>query len=98
MGEEEHVIARIWHGRVPSSKARAYRGFLIKWAVPDYGSAEGNPGVLIVERKEGGATHFLVISFWEDMETMRRFADDDVEDAKYYEGGQGVLAGVRAQG
>lgn len=85
MDNSTHIIARIRHGRVPRSKAEAYRRFLIKRAVPDYESTEGNLGVYILERREGNVTHFLVISFWESMDAIKRFAGDDVEAAKYYE-------------
>jgi len=79
------MIARIWHGRVPTSKARAYREFLNRRAIPDYQSVEGNLAVYILERQEGEVTHFITLTFWEGMEPIRGFAGDDVEAAKYYE-------------
>ena len=82
---KKYIIARIWHGRVPCSKAQAYREFLVKRAVPDYESIEGNPSVYILERREGDITRFLVISFWEDIEAIKKFAGEDMEAAKYYE-------------
>ena len=75
---------RIWHGRVPTSKADAYRAFLNDRAIPDYKSVEGNRGVYILERREGAVTHFLTLTFWESWEAIRRFAGEDVEAAKYY--------------
>ncbi len=75
---------RIWHGRVPTSKANAYRAFLNDRAIPDYKSVEGNRGVYILERREGAVTHFLTLTFWESWEAVRRFAGEDVEAAKYY--------------
>lgn len=78
------MIVRIWHGRVPTSKANAYRAFLNDRAIPDYKSVEGNRGVYILERREGAVTHFLTLTFWESWEAVRRFAGEDVEAAKYY--------------
>ncbi len=78
------MIVRIWHGRVPTSKADAYRAFLNDRAIPDYKSVEGNRGVYILERREGAVTHFLTLTFWESWEAVRRFAGEDVEAAKYY--------------
>ena len=83
MGNE--VIARIWHGEVPRDKANAYEDFLIKRAVPDYESVEGNLGVEILTRYEDNVAHFLVISYWKDLESIKRFAGEDYERAKYYE-------------
>lgn len=78
-------IARIWHGRVPAGKAAEYRRFLVERAIPDYESVEGCLGVQILERREGGVAHFLVVSYWEDMEAVKRFAGPQPEKAKYYE-------------
>ncbi|MGB7441633.1 MAG: hypothetical protein WA919_11230, partial [Coleofasciculaceae cyanobacterium] len=78
------MISRIWHGRVPTSKAKAYREFLNTRAIPDYQSVEGNVGVYILEHPEGEVTHFITLSFWESMEVLQGFAGQDVEVAKYY--------------
>ena len=78
------MIVRMWHGRVPTDKAEAYRRFLNETAIPDYSSVDGNLGVYILERREGDVTHFITLTFWEDMEAIKRFAGDDPEVAKYY--------------
>jgi len=46
---------------------------------------EGNLGVYILERREGEVTHFIILTFWESLEAIRRFAGDDPERAKYYD-------------
>ena len=53
------MIVRMWHGRVPTEKAEAYRAFLIERAIPDYQSVEGNLSVKILQRREDDATHFM---------------------------------------
>jgi heme-degrading monooxygenase HmoA len=78
------MIVRMWHGRVPTSKAQAYRAFTNKTAIPDYQSVAGNISVHILERQEGDVTHFITLTFWEDMESIKAFAGEDVEKAKYY--------------
>ncbi len=78
------MIVRLWHGRVPTSKALAYRKFLNERAIPDYRSVGGNISVHILERREGDITHFITMTFWENMEAIRGFAGDEVEVAKYY--------------
>ena len=74
----------MWHGRVPSSKAQAYREFLKARAIPDYQSVEGNISVHILERSEGTITHFITLTFWKDLDAVKAFAGEDVEAAKYY--------------
>jgi heme-degrading monooxygenase HmoA len=77
------MIVRIWHGRVPTLKAKAYRDFLIRTAIPGYRKVEGNLSAEILERKEEDVTHFLTISRWKDLDVIKGFAGDDIEIAKY---------------
>jgi heme-degrading monooxygenase HmoA len=78
------MISRMWHGRVPTAKAEAYRKFLNTRAIPDYQAVKGNISVYILEQPEGDITHFITLSFWESMDAIRGFAGHDVEVAKYY--------------
>ena len=78
------MVVRMWHGRVPISKAQAYREFQNKRAIPDYQSVAGNISVHILERQEGEVAHFVTLTFWENMDAIKGFAGDDVELAKYY--------------
>ena len=78
------MIARLWHGRVPSDKAARYRAFLSTRAVPDYQSVPGNRAVHILERTDGEITHFVTLTFWESVSAIRAFAGDDISVAKYY--------------
>jgi hypothetical protein len=85
------MIVRMWHGRVPASKAGAYREFLNTRAIPDYRSVDGNISVHILERSEGVITHFITLTFWKDIESIKAFAGEDVEVAKYYPEDQDFL-------
>ena len=78
------MIVRMWHGRVSTSKAEAYRTFLNGRAIPDYQSVEGNISVTILERKEGDVTHFITMTFWQSLDVIKGFAGEDAELAKYY--------------
>ena len=72
------MIVRMWHGRVKTEKAAAYRAFLNERAIPDYRSVAGNISVHILERQEGEITHFITMTFWESMEAIRGFAGEEV--------------------
>ena len=78
------MIVRMWHGRVQTSKAQDYREFVNSRAIPDYQSVDGNLSVHILERQEGEVTHFVTLTFWRDMESIKGFAGEDIEAAKYY--------------
>jgi heme-degrading monooxygenase HmoA len=85
------MIARLWHGRVPTSKAKAYREFVTARAIPDYQSVAGNLSVHILERAEGEVTHFITLTFWKDLESIKGFAGEEAEVAKYYPEDQDFL-------
>jgi heme-degrading monooxygenase HmoA len=85
------MIVRMWHGRVPSAKAQRYREFLNERAIPDYRSVAGNISVHILEREDGEVTHFVTLTFWQDMASIRAFAGEAVETAKYYPEDKGFL-------
>ena len=78
------MIVRTWHGQVPSTKALRYREFLNTRAIRDYRSNAGNISVHILERKDGEITHFSTLTFWESIESIRAFAGEIIETAKYY--------------
>ena len=78
------MIVRMWHGGMPTEKAKAHREFLNARAIPDYRSIPGNLSVYILERPEGDVTHFITMTFWESLDAIKTFAGEDAERAKYY--------------
>ena len=85
------MIVRMWHGRVATTKARAYREFLTRRAIPDYRSVQGNISVSILERQEDDVVHFITMTTWSSLEAIKGFAGDHVDVAKYYPEDQGFL-------
>ena len=81
---EGKMIARIWHGIVPTSKAGDHLEKMYTIALPEYEATEGNRGAWCLQRAEGSLTHFLMISHWEDSDSIKRFAGEDYFKAKYY--------------
>ena len=78
------IITRIWHGQTKAEHADEYLQFLIGTGVPDYKSVEGNLGVEIWRRIEGEVSHFWTVTKWDCYESIKKFAGDDFEKAKYY--------------
>jgi hypothetical protein len=79
------VIARRWHGRVPNALAERYLALMRDVALPDYRGTRGNRGAWCLSRAEGDVTHVEMLTFWDDLDAVRRFAGEDVEAAKYYD-------------
>ena len=78
------MIARIWHGRVPADKTDTYHAYLLKTGVADYRATPGNRGVYVMRRVEEQVAHFELLTFWDSVETIKAFAGDDYERARYY--------------
>ncbi|WKZ37393.1 MAG: antibiotic biosynthesis monooxygenase [Anaerolineales bacterium] len=78
------MIARIWHGITPPAKADEYIEYLNETGVRDYRAVEGNLGVHVLRRIEGGQAHFLTLTFWDSLEAIKKFAGEEYEKARYY--------------
>lgn len=74
----------MWHGRVPASKANEYAEFMKERAAPDYGSVDGLQKTLFLRKDEIDVTHFLLVTYWDSMESVKQFAGNPPEKAKYY--------------
>ena len=78
------MIARTWHGVTTKSVADQYHEYLMRTGVPDLQATQGNQGVFVLRRLEGEQAHFLLISLWDDMQAIQRFAGKESERAVYY--------------
>lgn len=78
------VIARFWHGRTRAVHADEYLRFVEETGVADYKSVPGNLSVEIWRRVEGDVCHFWTVTKWDGYDSIRKFAGDDFEKAKYY--------------
>jgi heme-degrading monooxygenase HmoA len=78
------MIARIWHGMVPVSKADEYLDLMRTIALPEYLATRGNREAWCLYRTETDVTHFEMLTFWDDIDAIKRFAGDDFSMAKYY--------------
>ncbi len=78
------MIVRLWHGRTSLSKADEYAEFMKERAAPDYASIDGLKKLYFLRRIESEAAHFLLVTLWDSMESVKRFAGEHPEKAKYY--------------
>lgn len=77
-------ITRIWHGRTRTEHTDEYLQVLIDIGVADYKSVAGNLSVEIWREIEGDICHFWTVTKWDSIESIKRFAGEDYEKAKYY--------------
>jgi len=89
------MIMRQWRGRVPREKSEDYLSYLQATGLEEYRSTAGNLGAFVTTRPIGKAVEFLLVTFWESEEALRRFAGDDFGKAVFYpEDGKFLLSGA----
>lgn len=79
------MIARRWHGRVPPTKAAEYLRLMEEVGLADYRSTPGNIGAWCLHRSDGDVVHVEMFTLWDDEDSIRRFAGDELLKAKYYD-------------
>jgi heme-degrading monooxygenase HmoA len=74
----------MWRGATKAEDAEAYAEYLDRTGVSEYRSTEGNRGVLVLRAIEDDRAEFTLVSLWESMDAVRRFAGDDPSRAVFY--------------
>lgn len=77
----KRMVARIWHGRTLTAKADEYEKYLEASGVAKILKTQGNHGVEVLRKTDGPQTDFLVISYWESIEAIKKFAGADYQKA-----------------
>jgi len=78
------MIARIWHGVTRAAQADEYLDYLRATGLADYRATPGNRDVRVLRRIEGERAHFVLLTLWDSVEAIARFAGPDIEVARYY--------------
>lgn len=78
------MIARQWRGATRTADRVPYLQFLESTGLREYRETPGNRGALVLTREVAGDTEFLLLSFWESMEAVGRFAGPNPERAVFY--------------
>ena len=78
------MIARIWQGRTRPGMGEAYMSYLEQTGLKEYKATQGCQDVLVLTREIGGVTEYVLVTLWDSMEAVRRFAGPDPERAVYY--------------
>ncbi len=78
------IITQIWHGLTRASDAEAYLRYLTETGIKDYRKVPGNLSVQVLRRIEGDQCHFWTVTRWDSYESIKKFAGEDYEKARYY--------------
>ncbi len=78
------MIARIWQGRTRPGMGKSYYEYLAQTGLKEYRETEGFKGVLVLRREIGDQDEYVLVTLWDDMQAVGRFAGPDPERAVYY--------------
>ena len=78
------AIMRLWHGEVAIENADEYEKFMIEKAAPDYASVDGLLKLYFQRRNENEMAHFLLVTIWDSLDSIEKFAGAEPNLAKYY--------------
>jgi heme-degrading monooxygenase HmoA len=71
------MIARIWSGRTAAGNAGAYVAHLRDQTFPQLSSIPGHRGGYVLRRSRGDIVEFTVLTLWESLDAIQRFAGED---------------------
>ena len=78
------MIARIWQARTRPGMGKTYYGYLEQTGLKEYKNSEGFRDALVLTREIGEETEYILITLWDNMESVKNFAGPDPERAVYY--------------
>jgi heme-degrading monooxygenase HmoA len=85
------MIARVWHGSTRPADADRYVAHLRQNVVPELRGIEGFRGVQLLRRARGDRVDFIVMTMWESVEAIAKFAGADPEVAVVAPEAQAIL-------
>ncbi|WP_205520354.1 hypothetical protein [Pyxidicoccus caerfyrddinensis] len=78
------MLARTWRGVTTATDADAYQAYLEQTGLKNYRGTPGNLGAYCLRRVSDGRAEFLLVTLWESMDAIRRFAGASPEQAVFY--------------
>jgi heme-degrading monooxygenase HmoA len=79
------MIARLWRGATRQEVADQYLDCLRETGLTDYAATEGHRGTIALRRQVDGRAEFLLITLWDSMDAIQRFAGAEPERAVFYD-------------
>lgn len=89
---EQAPILRMWKARSTTEKASAYIEHATKKVFPALQAIEGHRGAYLLRRTMNGVIELVVLTLWQSMEAVRRFAGANPDQAVIDPDARAVLA------
>jgi uncharacterized protein len=80
-GKDAGTILRMWRARSTAEKESGYVHLATQRVFPHLCEIEGHRGAYLLRRVVAGAVELVVLTFWESMDAVRRFAGAEPDRA-----------------
>ncbi|MGH7516611.1 MAG: antibiotic biosynthesis monooxygenase family protein [Gemmatimonadales bacterium] len=78
------MVARTWRGSTRAEDADRYLDYLHRTGLAAFQATPGNKGAIVFRRVTDGGAEFFLVSLWESLEAVRRFAGQEEERAVFF--------------
>ncbi len=78
------MIAREWKCRVPLVHSEGFTAYLYETGIKDSSATPGYIGAQIFRRALHDRIELTLITYWNDLESIKAFAGEDIEQARLY--------------
>jgi heme-degrading monooxygenase HmoA len=75
------MIARFWTAKTSQAQASVYTDHLKNHVLATLRDVDGYVGARLLERGTSDGVEIVVITFWRSIDSIRKFAGDDIEKA-----------------
>lgn len=91
------MIARTWKGWTAPEDAEEYENVLKEVVLPLLRSIKGYMGTQVMRKEGGNEVEFMVINFFESLESIKEFAGEDLDAAVFEPEARRLLSRVEAR-
>jgi heme-degrading monooxygenase HmoA len=78
------MITRKWTAPIPIFKRDEYIDYIMQTGFAEYKNIEGNIGAFLTLEEKGNKLYFTALTFWDSYESIKSFAGEKYQLAKYY--------------
>ncbi len=78
------MIAREWKCRVPEADSDGFTGYLYETGIKDSSATPGFLGAQIFRRSLAAKIELTLITYWDNLESIKAFAGNDISQARLY--------------
>ena len=88
----QHPILRLWKGQTSPDNAGEYVRHLTQNVLPELRAIEGHRGAYLLRRALNGVVEFVVLTLWDSMAAVRKFAGAEPDKAVVAPQAQALLS------